>query len=96
MSRELTMTEIMMRQQRYAMLSEHQHIQEETIANHYSSLAHMAMQLRMLIEERNFIRRNGHDSKNLDDAIEMMTKEIKKIHLADFGLELEWPERKTR
>jgi len=68
------------------MLSQSEHAQEERIAKHYTAFAHLAMQLRELVEAR---KHSG--SKDLDDTIRFMTGKIREGHLMEFGIQLEWP-----
>ncbi|MDE2100813.1 MAG: hypothetical protein KGL39_26440 [Patescibacteria group bacterium] len=73
-------------ERQYMMLSQCEHAQEERIAAHYSAFAHMAMQLRMLCEER---RVSG--SIKLDETIKYLTDKIREGHQMEFGILLEWP-----
>lgn len=66
-------------------LAQCSHFQEEKIAQHYASFAHLAAQLRMLCEER---KHTG--TTKLDDAIKYLTGKIREGHLLEFGIELEW------
>lgn len=84
-------TELMEGQQAYSMLRDHPHLQAERIAGHYTKLAQMAMQLRMIVERRNEACLRGEDHVNTDDVIARMVEEIKGSHRQDFGIPLEWP-----
>jgi len=70
----------------YKMLAQSEHAQEDRIAEHYSAFAHMAMQLRMLCEERRF-----SGSTSLDETIKYLTAKIREGHQMEFGILLEWP-----
>lgn len=61
----------------------------ETIAKHYASLAHIAMQLRESVEYR---RRAPSDfnTAQTDELIEYLRKEIVRIHFTDFGVLPSW------
>ena len=70
----------------HALLAERPKAQAETIANHYTAYAQLAMELRKLIE---LTKRMG-PSEDADNAIEMIAAEIKAGHARDLGIELLW------
>ncbi len=61
--------------------------QAERISNHYIAHAQMSLQLKRLLEE---LSHTSAPSKDLYFAIDFCVNEIKRGHLHDFGLELEW------
>ena len=65
--------------------------QEERIAAHYTTFAHLAMQLRELTEAR----KRGCTT-DLNDTIRYLTGKIREGHLMEFGIQLEWPNAKLR
>lgn len=81
---QINVTEMQVRRRRN-MLQRSKHIQEEAIANHYASCGTIALQLRVLCEERKF-----SGSSKLDDAILLLSGKIRRAHMNDFGIELEW------
>lgn len=70
--------------QKFHLLATHTHTQPEAIADHYTKLAAVAMQLRELVGMR-----HTH-APEMDAVIKKLTKEITDHHRADFGLELSW------
>ena len=75
-----------MNTEKYHRLQAHPHLRAEAIADHYSKLATVAMELRKLVE----MRRYHGASPEGDRAIEHLTEEFVKHHLTDFGIELSW------
>ena len=70
----------------YQSLCQCQDRQAETIARHYIAHATLALNLLHLIEAR----RHSSDPVNLDAAIDHCVQQIKRNHMYDFGIELEW------
>lgn len=70
----------------HALLAEHTEARAEAIANHYTTYAQLAMELRKLTE----LRKRMGPSEDADKAIEMITDEIKAGHAKDLGIELLW------
>lgn len=60
--------------------------QAETIAKHYVAHAVLALDLLKMIEAR----RQSDEPGNLDWAIAYSLEQIKRNHLHDFGIALEW------
>jgi hypothetical protein len=72
-------------------LFEHPEEQARVVAEHYLSHAHIARALIHLIGEFNNARRHGlGTANNMRDGIEILLGEIKRDHLVDFGIPLEW------
>lgn len=77
-----------MRQERFML---HPETQAEAIANHYVTLAMLAIQTLEMIKVKEHGPRLGYGEKSpLDDAIEHNIQTIKRAHAYDFGIELEW------
>ena len=72
--------------QKFHLLAAHPHLQPEAIADHYTKLAAVAMQLRELVG----MHRYHKSSPEMDAAIQRLTKEITEHHRVDFGIELSW------
>jgi len=70
-------------------LQSHPHLQAEAIADHYSKLASMAMDLRKMVDFRRTII--GAASPEIDESIDCLRKQFVEHHRADFGIELAWP-----
>lgn len=64
----------------------HPQTQAEVIATHYCSLAILSLNLLEMIKLRHHLQ----GSEQLDIVIEHHIGEIKRHHLNDFGIELEW------
>ena len=64
----------------------HPQSQPEMIAHHYTKLAATALNLLRLCE----MRRYCQTTDQTDEAIELLTEEIKRYHLEDLGIPLEW------
>lgn len=86
---EQTAYQIAQRQMRYAMLARNAEIQAEIIAQHYASLASIALQVVKLIEVR---RHTGHHPE-VDYCVDGLIDEMKRRHLQDLGIPLEWDHR---
>jgi len=78
--------EAMMSERKFHLLANHPHLQAEAIADHYSSLAAVAMDMRKMVE----LRRRSGGSPEMDRCIERLTKEFVDHHREDFGIELSW------
>lgn len=61
----------------------------EAIAAHYASHATMALQLLELIKLKRYAPPEA-STTHADEAIEYLTNHIKRDHLNDFGIPLEW------
>lgn len=83
------MTE-MMRDLAFGRLSEYPDRQAFAIAEHYVSMAHLALELHRVLEARRLLA-SPHSNPCVNHAIGEMVCEIKRHHLIDLGLELEWP-----
>ena len=68
-------------------LAHYPDIQAEAIANHYTSVAMEALQLKKMVE---MAREYGDHDGKLQDGIDYKANLIKKAHMAAFGIELEW------
>lgn len=73
--------------QRFDMLTKHPHLRAEVIANHYASLAMMAVDLHSMVELRKTI---GEPVDNLDEVIDTLVSKFTDYHMRDFGIELAW------
>jgi hypothetical protein len=73
--------------QKRHLLASHPHLQAEAIANHYSKLATMAMDLRRMVELRKCA---SAPTPEMDWAIKSVSEKFAEHHLADFGIELSW------
>ena len=71
------------------MLAQSVEVQEERIAAHYTAFAHLALQLRQLTEAR----KHGCTT-DLNDTIRFLTGKIREGHLMEFGIQLEWPNKR--
>jgi hypothetical protein len=76
--------------QKFHLLANHPHLQAEAIADHYSKLAAVAMDLRKMVD----IRRHTGGSPEMDRCIERLAKEFADHHREDFGIELSWQKAK--
>lgn len=90
-TREERNTALMERRKRNHLLR-YPHLQAEAIAEHYTKLAMIAMDLRHLTNMR---RHADHDNTEIDWAINNITDGIKRQHLEDFGIPLEWEEEEA-
>lgn len=78
----------------YDRMLRHPDYQAEAIAKHYASLATISSDLLKLTE----LRRNRDDAEQchaIEETITHHVNLIKRTHLGDFGLALEWPEPNT-
>lgn len=73
--------------QQYDRLAEHPSAQAEAIANHYSSLAALACDLRELTLRWQLTGRSFELRCLIDQQVEL----IKDAHRRDLGIELVWP-----
>ena len=71
----------------YGMLSQNPGMQPEAIARHYVSHATAALNLLRMINMKSLTG----GSPDLDQAIQLITEQIKANHLYSFGIELAWP-----
>jgi hypothetical protein len=78
--------ETMRAAEKFHRLQAHPHLQAEAIADHYSKLAAMSMELRKMVE----IRKNVEGCPELDRCIESLAKKFVDHHREDFGIELSW------
>lgn len=83
--------ETMKSAEKFHRLQAHPHLQAEAIADHYSKLASMSMDLHKLVDMR---RRYG-GSPETDRCIERLAKEFVDHHREDFGIELSWQNAKA-
>lgn len=83
--------EAMKSAEKFHRLQAHPHLQAEAIADHYSKLAVMSMELRKLVD----MRRYSGGSSEMDRCIERLTKEFVGQHREDFGIELSWSPTNT-
>lgn len=77
-------------QRAFQMLRDCPDMQAEQIANHYTKLALLAMDLRKCVEIRRYADLHGWALDNADAMIARMVQEIKQQHWYDFGIPLEW------